>query len=195
MEGSAQKIVPNWHIDSEVRQRLWYEFWHDMVKTKGGEKAAARLHELEISSRENGLHTIENFHRDLSEDPALRSEVHARFMTDFEGVDFNDPIGNGWCKLWTKPFPFTACCVYDEMSAKPQFYHSTQELRDLLAHNTSDHIVAKRALREDLRSLSEGGDRLYLPRTEFRTFHVPDGTHTVTDSDGNSKTVQDYRWV
>lgn len=37
MEGSAERIVPHWHVDTEIRHRIWYEFWTDSLARIGGE--------------------------------------------------------------------------------------------------------------------------------------------------------------
>lgn len=117
-EGSARKIVPHWSIDAEVRRRLWYSFWLDTAKRVGGPECVGRIHELEVAAREKGLHAIENYLHACSDDPSLRTEVHARMMAEFEGVDFVGLNGH-WAKLWIDRFPFTAAIVYDDGS-KPE---------------------------------------------------------------------------
>ena len=118
-EGSARKIIPHWSVDAEVRRRLWYTFWLDTAKRVGGTECLARIHELEVAAREKGLHAIEDYLHACSDDPTLRTEVHARMMAEFEGVDFMGLNGH-WAKLWIDRFPFTAAIVYDDGS-KPEY--------------------------------------------------------------------------
>ena len=57
-----------------------------------------------------GFHAIENYHRDVFDDPKLRVEVHAALCVEFEGVDFFAPLlatRTNFCKMWIDPFPFT----------------------------------------------------------------------------------------
>jgi hypothetical protein len=37
MEGAAERIVPHWHVDTEIRHRIWYEFWTNSLVQIGGE--------------------------------------------------------------------------------------------------------------------------------------------------------------
>ena len=39
LESNADKIVPRWHLDAEVRARLWYPAWRNAIAANGGDEA------------------------------------------------------------------------------------------------------------------------------------------------------------
>jgi hypothetical protein len=113
--GDVTSICPNWSAESEIRNRLFYPFVRTALKHVSRD-CSKRLVELERSAREKGFKAIDEYHRDLSNDPALRTEIHAGFCCDFEGVDFYLPkektkgattFSSHFAKLWIEPYPFT----------------------------------------------------------------------------------------
>ena len=217
-EGACHKIVPKWHLEAELRARAWYGFWHSTLekldaegdggqgdeetaepKKRSGPTAATRLRELEHAAREKGLHRIERHTAEIAADPTVRADVHGAVCAELEGVDVfhesEEADRAAFGKLWVDPFPFTAAMVPDNGDATC-FLFGNDQLRALLDANRAPDVVAQRALRADLRALSLSGALLALEHDEWRTYTVPDGTHTetTTDSDGNTttRTVQDY---
>lgn len=193
-EGSAAKVLPRWRLETEVRLRLWAEFWMRKLRDSVGEEAIERLEELRIVARDKGQKRIRAYHEDLAANPDLAG-IHQQLCTHFEGVDvYFDDERNGtsnFCKLWIQVFPFTAALVPDEVPDHVFFVSEPEELRKLLAANKSETTVRRRNLRVGLRGLS--GALVDLPHDEWQTHTVQDGTRTVhyTDSDGNRRTRQE----
>jgi hypothetical protein len=78
--------------------------------------------------------------------------------------------------------------VFDNQS-KTQFVHLKEAFRQLLEVNRCSEVLAKRKLREDLRSFHWGRDLVRLPFTEARRYTESDGTRTeyYTDSTGKEQ--------
>ena len=197
--GTAERLVPGWDLEREVKHRIWHTFWEGMLLNKCGEDVARRLLELKDATMNSGIENIRNHWRGQEDSSIAKMRLDCR--QHLEGVDvyWNDASGTRdgvldsktcFGKMYIVPYPFHCVVVYDD--AKDESFIRDDKFETFYKLNMTPQVIEKRTLRQKIRCLARWGGEIEFPFSREETETVADGTKTETyeDAEGNSQTRQ-----
>jgi len=202
-QGPAERIIPSWDLDLEVKHRVWHAFWDSFILNRCEQEVAERMLELKDETRSFGLEKI-RAHWEGAQDTAI-SAARLETRSDWEGVDLFWDDGTKtldghldsktfFGKLYVSDYPFHIRVIYDD-STDVTFLWENKDIMGFIELQKRDDIVARRGVRQNLRALAEDGSDFKLPFSRVEMKRVADGTRTTTDSEGNKKTETVYSTI
>ena len=111
----AERAIPKWDLDREIKHRVWHTFWEGVLLNKCGEEVAQRLLELQDAASMAGIEHIRSHWRGQQDPQIAAARQGAR--KHLEGVDVYWPDAAGcrdgvldsktkFCKMYIVPYPF-----------------------------------------------------------------------------------------
>ncbi len=179
----------------ELKLRVWQPFWDGVMAHGVNEAVSKRFVQLQRAASDAGRERIvEHFYY-----AGRHAQDRIFIMNELEGVDAYwdgaDGAQSSSCfgKATVSLFPFHVTFAYDEDERVAFIWE--KDLHRFVVLNKTPDVQRRRGVRECLRSASYGGIKLHLHHTERRSYTLPDGTETYTDSNGNKQTRTVYSTI
>lgn len=199
LDGPSHKIIPHWDLEKEVKHRVWHHFWHALLLSldnkKEREKVIQRLSYLQRAVTESGLENVKRHWAGHADPYIACMRLATRRLLEGVDVYWDDARGardgvldsaSYFGKMYVRPYPFHCVVVYDD--SDDEAIIREDKFAIFFFMNFSPQVLAKRALRQRLRALSEDEVGIHFPFARQESVTVEDGTETVTTTDAEGKT-------
>ena len=222
---TIEKALSSWDVEKEVKHRIWHAFWNSVLLNACGDEVAARMLELQESTRAFGFEKIKahwaGFHdkdvREMREfcrqhlegvdlfwdEDAASAYINSGSMErEIPGksaavtLDGEYSSETGWGKMYVDPYPFHMVVVYDDCD-DVSFLWGEGVLRQFVELQRRPDVVERRKNRETLRALSKSQQEIRFAFSQWESHTVQDGTNevTTTDDQGNTTTSSEPNMI